>query len=988
MPKAKSKGHKAKTRTAGEGPCEKTIQEQDSAPSASFPVVGIGSSAGGLEALEAFFNSVPAESGIAYVVISHLDPYHPSVLTELLSHYTSMEVVEAHDRARIRPDRVYVLPPGKEMILKEGTLRVFERHDDGEPHMPIDQFLRSLAEDQGINAIAVILSGNSTDGSFGLRAVKGNMGMGMAQDPDTARYDNMPRSAIATGLVDYVLAPDEMPQQIVNYLRTLTSRIEKEQLKELPGDKEAVSKILNIVMGQTGHDFSLYKRNTVCRRIERRMNVHQIATKSAYADLLQKDQSEANTLFKELLIQVTRFFRDQEAFEALKHVLRKEVLERKPEGSDLRVWVPGCSSGEEAFSIAMVLSEIMQEMDKRFSVQIFGTDIDDGAIDIARAGVYPASIASDVGQRRLDRFFMKEDGKLKVKKEIREMAIFAPQNAIRDPPFVRLDLISCRNLLIYFEPVLQRKLLETMTFALNPGAILFLGTSESVDGYTDDYAALDNKWKVFQRKSYVQAPASRELAVVPAQRARAPTLPKPEQGLNVRAAAEDVMLQDFTPSSIVVNSKDEIVFFHGRTGKFLEPSPGKASLSLQLMLKEDVRFAVLSALREARRKEKVVVKIATKVATNGDSTFLNVVVAPLGELKGIGGMLVVFQEVLIPRGVLKEHQDLAIAPDKDSYIKELEKELSYTKESLQSTIEELETSNEELKSTNEELQSTNEELQSVAEESETAKEELHSLNEELMSVNAELEKRNQDLTSAASDWRNLLNSIDVAVIFLDGKLRIKRFTPQVERVINLIGADIGRPIKDIVINLEYDDLVKDAAEVLDRLSTKEREVQTKEGHWFTVKLLPYRTVDNVIEGVVITFQDIDAQKRTQVKLEQMAKEIQSARRYAEGVVDSMKVPMVVLDDRLRIVSANIAFRAGFGLGKENLTGMPIARIGNGVLDNRHLLDALENSNARGKGFSDREIELALPSGARKIRVNASKIRGESELVILEFEFEH
>ncbi|HXZ23161.1 MAG TPA: CheR family methyltransferase, partial [Methanomassiliicoccales archaeon] len=864
-------------RKAAKKPKKKSAEEQaaeepsESEKKTGFPIVGVGGSAGGLEAMELFFKSCPAETGLAYVIISHLDPKHPSILAELLSRDTSMDVLEATDRIKVEPNKVYVMPPGKELIIVKGRLRVFQRQADNEPHMPIDQFLRSLAEDQDMNAIAVILSGNGTDGSFGLRHIKGNIGMAMVQDPATARYDNMPRSAIATGLVDYVLAPQDMPEQIMKYVKSLQERIAREKGRGVPADQEAVFKILNIVRTQTGHDFSLYKRNTIYRRIERRMNVHQIQTKQGYADFLRKNPSEVHVLFKEMLIQVTRFFRDPEAFDALKANLKDTVLTDKQSGTDLRVWCPGCSSGEEVFSLAIVLHELMVETGKHYNVQIFGTDIDEDAIDIARGGTYPNSVTADLTPERIEKYFTKDEDRLKVRKEIREMAIFAPQNAIRDPPFSRLDLITCRNLLIYFEPVLQRKLMETLTFALNPGGLLFLGTSESVDGFADDFDTLDSKYKVFQRRPYPQMPVTREPIAVPPRREEIPpTRAKVEKTLNVRATAEAVVLNEFSPPSIVVNSKDEIVYFHGRTGKYLEPSPGKASLTLQNMLKEDVRFAVMSALRESRGGDKKVIRRATRVTVNGDSSFLNIIVRPVTELKGVGGMLIVFQDIVIPKEVLKEHQELTLAPDKEAYIKELEKELSYTKESLQSTIEELETSNEELKSTNEELQSTNEELQSVAEESETAKEELHSLNEELMSVNSELEKRNQDLSSAASDWRNLLNSIDVVVVFLDSKMRIKRFTPQVEKIMNLLPTDVGRPIQDISLGLKYIDIVKDSTAALEKLSTKELEVQTTDGRWYALRIMPYRTVENVIDGVVITFTDIDGQKKAQEELQNLA----------------------------------------------------------------------------------------------------------------------
>jgi two-component system, chemotaxis family, CheB/CheR fusion protein len=931
-----------------------------------FPIVGIGSSAGGLEALESFFKNTLPESGLAYVLISHLDPNHPSILAELVGRFTSMEVVQATDGMSVMPNKVYVIPPGKNMGITNRTLQLFKRSKtDHELNMPIDLFFQSLAEDQNIFSIAIILSGNGSDGSFGLRSIQANLGLVMVQSPETAKYDGMPRSAITTGLADYVLPPSEMYGQLEKYIRTLSEK-KTDAGKKVGSDIEAIYRIMGMLRSETGHDFSLYKRNTISRRIERRMAVHQLDTMRQYIDLLRKNPQETHMLFKELLIQVTKFFRDPEAFEALKTAMRSSFFTEKREIQNLRVWVPGCSTGEEVYSLAIMLAELMEETERHYEVQIFGTDIDDDAISVARSAEYPISISPDVGEERLHRYFTREEDKFKLKKEIRDMAIFAPQNIIRDPPFIRLDLISCRNLLIYFETSLQRKVLETMSFALNPGGVLLLGSSETVNGFTEEFIALDQKWKVYQRAPYTQPFNIRELGamMVPPYRDTTYQDQPIRSGLRVNEAADRALLTGFAPPGLIVDNKDEIVYFHGKTSKYLEHPPGKASLGVQNLLREDIKYQVMAALRDARATHKVSEKDAVKVKADGDSSFLNIIVKPVEELSSIGGMLVVFQDVIIPKDILMEHQGLAIAPDKETYISELEKELSYTKESLQSTIEELETSNEELKSTNEELQSTNEELQSVAEESETAKEELHSLNEELLSVNAELEKRNDELLATNSDMKNLLNSIDVATIFLDTRLRIKRFTPQVGKIMNLISSDVGRPISDITMNLKYEGILADAQEVLEKLTPREKEIQTKDGRWYKVRLLPYRTVDNVIDGVVITVIDIDVQKKAQEKFEVLTNDLTKAREYSEGIVNTINEPLMVLDQDMRVVSMNYSFYTAFDIPRDQGAGLLLADLDNELWQDPQLNKRLRSVFV-GKDINDLRVEVTMNRSAKQ-----------------------
>ncbi len=829
----------------------------------SFPIVALGSSAGGLEANEAFFKNAPPDSDMAYVVVTHLEPHHPSLLVEIIARCTTMETLQAESEMVVQKNKIYVIPPGKGMMIADGTLHLFSRESGHEPFMPIDYFLRSLAEDRKDNAVAVILSGNGLDGSIGIKAINANLGLVVVQKPESARYDSMPRSAIGTGLVDYVIPADEMPGTIMKYLHALGDKKPPAKYEQI-GGTDIIQKIMSIVKRETGHDFSYYKKSTINRRVERRLTVHQLENMERYVSYLESNPKETHLLFKELLIEVTSFFRNPQAFESLKDVLKKYVMDTKGNKDTLRVWVTACSTGEEAYSIGIILKEVIEETGKDIQAQIFGSDINDEAISYARVGDYPMAIADDVDPKRLDRFFVKHENGYRVRKEIREMVIFAPHDVIRDPPFLHLDLLACRNLLIYFESVLQRRVLEIFSTALNPSGILFLGESESINGFHDRFSSIDAKWKIYQRGTSTTYPIIAEIGVhtrprwEPVRREAITT-----KNSNMNEKAEKILLSEHTPPSLVVNEKNEIVYFHGRNTRYLEHPQGKATFSIRDLIREDLRYVVTSAINESRTTRKKVLKNDIQILENGDASFLGITVMPLEMEDQISDILVVFDEKIIPQSALKGNQDLLIAPNREARLDELEGELKFTKDSLQSTIEALETSNEELMSTNEELQSNNEELQSVVEESETGKEELNSLNEELLTVNSELERKNQELSRINSDLRNLLNSVDEAIIFLDSDLRIRRFTPQIDLIMNLLPGDLGRMISDIAMKIRYEDLIVDIRSVLDTLNTKEKEVQTREGRWYKLKILPYRTIENVIDGVVITFSDIDLLKKIQ-----------------------------------------------------------------------------------------------------------------------------
>ena len=863
-PKANPETAVKRTKAPANGKSVKTAPKKPE----GLPIVGIGASAGGLDAFQEFFKAMPADSGMAFVLVAHLDPTHVSILPELLQKRTEMPVHQITDGVKIRPNSVYVIPPNKALSILNGTLQLMELAQPRGANLPIDSFFRSLAQDQGANAACIVLSGTGTDGTLGVKAIKGDLGMVMVQDEESAKYDGMPRSAIATGLADYVLPPDQMPEQLIKYMmhasRKPTSRIVPVQ-GQIPN---VLQKVFVILRARTSHDFSLYKKNTICRRIERRMNVHQIDDINDYVRYLQESDREAEILFKELLIGVTGFFRDPEAFDVLKTKALSKLLADKVPDSTVRVWVPGCSSGEEAYSIAILLHECREKLTEHFNIQIFGIDIDEEAIQIARAGVYPASILADLGPDRLKRHFIKQDdGQYRVRKVIREMLVFAPQNIIKDPPFTKLDILSCRNLLIYLGPELQKKLLPNFHYSLVPGGILMLGSSETIGHDTDLFATISTKWKVFRRKptsSIIHATTGfpSNLAAHDADRPAGQDVVRDTEKISVLQLVESILQQSDTPPCAVINDAGDLVYIHGRTGKFLEPAQGKASMNILQMARPGLKTELTAAIRNvASHKQDVVVKDVC-VSYNGSKAFIDLSVKPILEQSALRGlMMVVFQEVQPPARGAKRTPRRTSPRKTTRTAEELAQELQHTREDLQTTIEELETSNEELKSTNEELQSTNEELQSTNEELETSKEELQSLNEESATVNAELQSRLQELAQNNDDMKNLLDSTSIATVFLDLELQIRRFTPSMIDIIPLAATDIGRPVRHFAANLIDLDLPAIAEKVLKDLQSREMDVASKDDRWFTARVRPYRTVTNVIDGVVVTFDDITERKR-------------------------------------------------------------------------------------------------------------------------------
>jgi chemotaxis methyl-accepting protein methylase/PAS domain-containing protein len=829
-----------------------------------FPIVGIGASAGGLEALEQFMTNVPAASGVAFIVIQHLDPNRPGVMPELLQRVTPMKVVQADDGMQVQPDCVYVIPPNKDMSILHGTLHLLAPLAARGLRLPIDYFFRALADDRGERAIGVILSGMGSDGTLGLKAIKEKAGMVLVQDPASAKFDGMPSSAIHTGLADIVATAETLPTRLLAAWRHY--RPHSLDLESDSASQSGLDKVVIQLRARTGHDFSQYKKSTVYRRIERRMGLHQIDRIATYARFLQENPAEVDLLFKELLIGVTNFFRDPTCWAYLLEHALPELLAKYPNGRTLRAWVPACSTGEEAYSLAIVFREALEKLAPkgRFTLQVFATDLDQDAIDRARQALYPANIAVDVSPERLERFFVNEQGNYRVSKEIREMVIFAPQNVLSDPPFTKLDILTCRNLLIYLGVMLQQKLLPLFHYSLNQNGILFLGSAETIGGFTELFTAIDVKCRLYRRIGGSLGMAAMEFPTrgLPAQAASDETSPR--SMVNLQSLVEQRILQQFAPAAVLVNDKGDIIYISGRTGKYLEPAAGKANWNIHAMAREGLRHELALALQKATRQSGPIEVRGITIGTNGGRQTINLFAEVLTEPVELHGLaLIVFDDQPTPPAA---KLDAKRVPARGARAQELETALLNAQEEIRNLREDMQTSQEELRSANEELQSTNEDLQSTNEELTTSKEEMQSLNEELQTVNAELQSKVDDLSRTNNDMKNLLNSTDIATVFLDGKLRVRRFTTPTTRLIKLIPGDVGRPLSDIVSDLIYPELQADAGEVLRTLAFSEKAIATHDDRWYTVKIMPYRTLDNVIDGVVITFMDITANKKLEAEL--------------------------------------------------------------------------------------------------------------------------
>ncbi len=837
---------------------------------AGFPIVGIGASAGGVEALEAFFRGLPPDAGCGFVVVTHLSPERRSLLPEIISRYTDLPVHVAEDGARIGPNEVHVLAADALLDIADGRLKVSKPSSPRRGRKPIDIFFSALARDQGEYSAGVVLSGGDSDGTLGVKAIKERGGLTLAQvgDGNPPQHPDMPRSAIASGMIDLAIPVGEMGARLAEFARSLALPDAVADSAQAEGDRdlrEGRQEIYAILRNQIGHDFSGYKEKTFLRRVQRRMQVNRLETIGAYLERLRQDPQEVGTLFRDLLINVTTFFRDAGAFEVLEREVIPKLFAGRGAEDSVRVWVPGCATGEEVFSIAILMREHMDTLTAVPRVQIFATDIDERALDVARAGRYPAALLDDVSEARRNRFFTQEDGSYLLTKDVRDLCVFSPHSVIRDPPFSRLDLVSCRNLLIYFGPDVQSQVIPTFHYALRPGGYLFLGTSENATQFPDLFVSVDKKHRVFRARddatSGVRVPlvvSGLKPAPFPGHRGGSRNL----AGLALRQTVETQILDRFAPAHVVVNRDGDVIHYSARTGKYLEATPGAPSRQLLSMARKGLRLELRSLLREAIEGDRRVSHEGLLVeAEDGRVQRVNVTVEPMDAIGDERLLLVVFADV---GPTVSREGAASVVGSPDETVLHLERELRETRERLQSLIEEYETALEELKSSNEELVSVNEELQSTNEELEASKEELQSVNEELHTVNGELHGKVEQLDRANADLTNLFESTRVATIFLDSKLIIRSFTPAVSQIFNILPGDRGRPLTDLVSRVAMPDLVDDVRAVFDTGKTVERTLDHQQGGGhYLLRLVPYLDADQKIEGVVLTLVDITSLTRAE-----------------------------------------------------------------------------------------------------------------------------
>jgi two-component system CheB/CheR fusion protein len=827
------------------------------------PIVGVGASAGGLEALEDLLRGLPESPGFAVVLVQHLDPTRKGMLTELLQRVTPLSVVQVKDGMTVVPNQVYVIPPGKDLSVLKGVLYLLEPTGRRGTRLPIDFFLRSLAADQGDHCVGIILSGTGSDGTLGMRAIKEHAGLTLVQPPEEAQYASMPSSVIDAGVADMVVSVRLMGEQIRDYLirkkQIGTRRISNKDMDQ----RHALEKIVVLLRTRTSHDFADYKTNTLYRRIERRMSLHQLDKLSQYVQFLRDNPQELDLLFKELLIGVTSFFRDPMAWESLQKRVLTPLCQTPPsQGRLLRAWVAGCSTGEEAYSLVIAFREVLEECAPfgRVMLQVFATDLNEHAIEQARQGLYPPNIAADVSPERLQRFFQEEAGGYRVNRAIRETVIFATQNVIMDPPFTKLDLVICRNLLIYLNTTAQHKLMSLFHYSLLPDGVLFLGNAESVGGSSELFAPLDARARLFHRAEgsiRVTDLDFRSRLAEPEVETQARWASGTPSG-SLQSQAEQVLLREFVPPALLVNTDGDILYVFGRTGDYLEPASGRANWNIHVMARDGLRQELAMLLPRAVREKKSISQSGIGVGPADRQKFIDLTVLPIQEPETMSGMLMIVFQPVAPRPCLPAE---ALDPEvhQDARLQEMEQALQQSREDLRATRENMQASQEELRSANEELQSTNEELT-------TSKEEMQSLNEELQTVNAELQSKVEELTLANSDMKNLLDSTDIATLFLSKDLRVRRFTAAAQRIFKLIATDVGRPLSDIVTDLDYPDLQDDVQEVLQSLSQSTEEIPTRDDRWYQVKVMPYRNLDDVIDGVVVTFTDITKAKALESRL--------------------------------------------------------------------------------------------------------------------------
>ena len=842
----------------------------DSTPSPR--IVGLGASAGGLTALEAFFTQIRPDSGMAYVVVQHLDPTQKALLPELLQRFTAMTVREAEHGMPVAPDSVYVIPPNAELSLADGALQVRKPSEPRGMRLPVDILFSSLASMLGERSIAVILSGMGSDGTLGMQAIKAVGGLTAVQQPASAQFDSMPRSAIAAGCGDIIAPPEVLAARIQAYVNKVPDpAAAADDGEHVAAAPEPLHRIVSLLQQRTRHDFSLYKPSTLHRRIKRRMSIHRIASLTLYADLLEQNEQEIDLLFKELLIGVTSFFRDPDVWEYLIESALPALLRRRPRSRPLRSWVVGCSTGEEAYSLAMAFCEAAEAVpqSKDVNLQIFASDLSPDAIATARRGDYPLSISKSVSAERLARFFTLHDTHYQMNAHIRDMVLFTQHDVVLDPPFTRLDLLSCRNLLIYFDAMLQRRLIPLFHYCLHPDGLLLLGSSETVGRQVHLFTPVQSALRIYSRRDTpsIGGPEFLLKSFPPLSRVTkehsGPTPDVPaDKADSLQAAADQVLLQVYAPAAVLLNSDGDIVYISGRTGKYLEPAAGKANWNIHAMARPGLHAPLALALKQANEQAEPVHLHGLQITEWDAGQTVDITVQAFHEPTALRGMtMVVFRDIAQTSARRRKGGQTAVEAAHAAELQQYRDEIIALREEARVSREELQSSNEELQSTNEELQSTNEELT-------TSKEEMQSMNEELQTINTELQAKLDDLALAQSDMQNILNSIDVAILFLDQNLNVRRYTDRASDIVNLRESDVGRPLSDLTTSLEYPTLHEDAVETLRTLTSSEKQVMNADGRWFSARIMPYRRLDNMIDGVVITLFDITETKELETALRQ------------------------------------------------------------------------------------------------------------------------
>src|ERR1700730_2096062 len=895
---------KERARNAGRKRPGRSSARRPSRPD-DFLVVGLGASAGGLEALYKLFDALPSDTGMAFILIQHLDPTHSSRMAALLAAHTAMQVSEAAEDMPIERNHVYLIPPGAYLSIRAGAFQLTKPRERHGARMPFDFFLRSLAEDCGARAVCAVLSGTGADGSAGLKAIRAKGGIVIVQDPKDAGQGGMPRSAILTGAAVLVLPVAEIPAALVNHSRKSIrqAQLEPEGAKPAPSDGAPLAEVIDLLRAHTSHDFALYKEGTLLRQIERRMAMASIKDLGLYLDTIRQEPHEIDRLAKDMLINVTEFFRDEKTFEVLAETIIPELIRRQPLDMPIRIWDAGCSTGEETYSIAMLFVEEIAAAKRNVKLQVFASDVDDDALAIARNGLYPESIRKDVSPARLERFFTKEDHSYRVTRELREAVVFTTQDLLADAPFSRLDFVSCRNVLIYLRPEVQEKVLSLFHFALREDGILLLGASEAIGGFGDRFAAISKRHRIFRHLGRSH-PGEVMCPIAPAEGGR--TTPPASRGpryaaprANAGDLARQALLDAYAPGSVLINPRKEGLYFFGAIDRYLKVALGEASRDLFAMAREGLRTKLRAAIHQATREHGCVALGGAQMDRNGKTVAVSISVQPV-QTADAEFLLVSFADE--PERMTSETESAEAA--ESPHVAQIEQELEATRKELESAIHELEGTNDELTATNEEAMSVNEELQSTNEELETSKEELQSLNEELTALNSQLNETIEHQRATANDLRNTMNSSEIAMLFLDGNLEIRLFTPAARTMFRVIASDIGRPLADLARRINDPHLLADAGAVLGGQAPPAREVETDRGAWYTRRIVPYRTQDDQVEGVVITFGDISERKNAE-------RAIEAARSYSDSIINTISQPLIVLDEKLRVISANPSFYTTF-----------------------------------------------------------------------------